>query len=346
MIRPEKQRESMTERYQGMGTIYHREVNSQREKDYGIIRILNQEDMKMKRVLALLTAAVLMMLCVTVQAESPLAKYYNAIENLLFYTDNVTVNVSAEFTLDGEWFKTAEADLAQDRDRSCRQLHLHSPKADGTQRYNGWSIMTEGEKLYLIEFYRPDVYRTGLTHEHTSLMRRTIETEPLVRMGKLLSENAGELLLDPDRMTEKDGKELTIRLEGESSYLTDAMLNLFWQFAARRWFSMNYDGIETDNGISMSPFITVTQALLWCTKSMELLSADVTVRLDDSGRFSEMNGVVTIGVETLSDGTKQLQMKINAIAFDYGTTMVGRFDPKDFNVTLAEDAVNIDDESW
>ena len=205
--------------------------------------------------------------------------------------------------------------------------------------------MTEGEKLYLIEYFRPDVYRTGMTHEHTSLVRRTIETEPLVRVGKLLSENAGDLLLDPAKVTEKDGKELTIRLEGESSYLTDAVLNLFWQFAARRWFGMNYDGIATDQGISMSPFITTSQALLWCTKSLELLSADVTVKLDDSGRFSEMDGVIVVGMDTLSDGVKQLQVKIHAAASDYGTTMVGRFDPKDFNVVLAEDAVNID-EDW
>jgi len=299
----------------------------------------------MKRVFALLTAALLTALCVTAQAESPLAKYYNAAEELLFYTDNVTVKVTAEFSLDGEWFKTAEADLAQDRDRSSRQLHLRSPKADGTERHNGWSIMTEGEKLYLIEYFRPDVYRTGMTHEHTTLVRRTIETEPLVRMGRLLSENAGELLLDPAKMTEKDGKELTIRLDGESSYLTDAMLNLFWQFAARRWFRMDYDGIATDQGIGMSPFITVSQGLLWCTKSLELLSADVTVRLDDKGRFSEMDGVIVVGMETLSDGVKQLQVKIHAAAFDYGTTMVGRFDPKAFNVVLAEDAVNID-EDW
>lgn len=299
----------------------------------------------MTRKVALLLALILIILCAAAQAESPLAKYYSAVEELLFYTDNVKVNVKAEFSLDGEWFKTAEADLAQDRNRSSRQLHLYSPKADGTQRHNGWSITTEGEKLYLIEYYRPDVYRTGMTHEHTSLIRRTIETEPLVRMGKLLSENAGQLLLDPDKMTEKDGKELTIRLEGESSYLADAMLNLFWQFAARRWFSMNYDGIETDNSISMSPFITVSQALLWCTRNLELLSADVTVKLDDSGRFSEMDGTAVIGVETLSDGVKQLQVKLHASASDYGTTMVGRFDPKSFNVVLAEGAVNID-EDW
>ena len=300
----------------------------------------------MKRGLAFLLAAVMMLaLCVTAQADSLLTRYYDAVEALLFHTDNVTVNVKAEFSLDGEWFKTAEADLAQDRDRSSRQLHLYSPKADGTQRHNGYSITTEGEKLYLIEFYRPDVYRTGMSHEHTSLVRQTVETEPLVRLGRLLSENAGELLLDPEKMKEKDGKELTIRLEGESSYLTDAMLNLFWQFAARRWFSMDYDGIDTDNRISMSPFVTVTQGLLWCTRSLELLGADVTIRLDDSGRFSEMDGTVTIGMETLSDGVKQLQAKIHATASGYGTTMVGRFDPEKNNVVLADDAVNID-EDW
>jgi len=297
----------------------------------------------MRRGLALLLTAVLALaMCAGAQADSPLAKYYNAVEKLLFDTGNVTLNVKAEFTLDGEWFKTAEANLAQDRNRSSRQLHLYSPKADGSQRHNGWSIMTEGEKLYLVEYFTPDVYRTGLTHEHTSLVRKTIETEPLARLGALLVES-GDALFPPETMTEKDGKELTVKLDGDSSYLMDVTLNLFWQFAARRWFRMDYDGIETDYDISMSPFITVSQGLLWCTKNLSLRSAEVTIRLDDNGQFLELDGTAAVDMETISDGVKQLGVAIHASTSDYGTTMIGRFNPEELGVVLAPDAVNFDD---
>ena len=171
----------------------------------------------MKRGLTILLAAILLALCVTAQAESPLARYYNAAEELLFHTDNVTVHGTAEFSLDGEWFKTAEIDLALDMNRSRRQLRLESPRADGTRRQNGWAITTEGEKLYLVEFYTPGVYRTGLTQEHHSLLRETVETGPLVRLGALLCAG-GDLLMSAETMTEKDGKELTIRVNGDSGF--------------------------------------------------------------------------------------------------------------------------------
>lgn len=297
----------------------------------------------MKRGLAFVVAAVLILgLCAGAQAEGKLAKYYEAAEKLLFETDNVTLEVKAELSLDGEWFKTAEVSLAQDRNRSGRQLHLYSPKADGTKRHNGWSIVTEGEKLYLIEYYNPTVYRTGLSHEHVSLVRGTVETEPLARLGALLSSSA-DLLMPEELMTEKDGKELTARIDGDSSYLADTVLNMLWHFGARRWFSMNYDGIETDSRISMAPFITVTQALLWCTRSLELQNADVVISLDDEGRFKEMNGTAAVRLETLSDGIRVLEVSFHAAATAYGTTMIKRFDPDDLGVVLAEDAVSYDD---
>ena len=296
----------------------------------------------MKRGLTILLAAILLALCVTAQAESPLARYYDAAEELLFHTDNVTVHGTAEFSLDGEWFKTAEIDLAQDMNRSRRQLRLESPRADGTRRQNGWAITTEGEKLYLVEFYTPGVYRTGLTQEHHSLLRETVETGPLVRLGALLCAG-GDLLMPAETMTEKDGKELTIRVNGDSGFLADTLLDLFWQFAAKRWFGMDYDFIETDNEISMAPFITVTQGLLWCTKNVELTGADVKVTLDEKGRLQEVSGTAAMDIETLRDGVKSLEVKFQATASGYGTTMVGRFDPKAYDAVPAPDAMDIED---
>ena len=296
----------------------------------------------MKRGLTILLAMALLAVCVTAQAESPLARYYSAAEELLFHTDNVTVNAAAEFSLDGEWFKTAEISLAQDMNRSRRQLRLESPRADGTRRQNGWAITTEGEKLYLVEFYTPGVYRTGLTQEHHSLLRETVETGPLVRLGSLLCAG-GDLLMAPEAVTEKDGRELTIRLNGDSGFLADTLLDLFWQFAAKRWFGMDYDFIETDSELSMAPFITVTQGLLWCTRNVELTGADVTVTLDEQGRLQAVSGTANIDVETLRDGVRSLEVKLQAAVSGYGTTMVGRFDPKEYDAVPAQDAMNIED---
>ena len=120
----------------------------------------------MKRGLTILLAMALLAVCVTAQAESPLARYYSAAEELLFHTDNVTVNAAAEFSLDGEWFKTAEISLAQDMNRSRRQLRLESPRADGTRRQNGHRPRGHARKRNLREPAVRRLFRRRNRREH------------------------------------------------------------------------------------------------------------------------------------------------------------------------------------
>ena len=89
--------------------------------------------------LAILIAAVLtvIIVCAAAFANENAVDLYDRTMALLTGNSNATLNMTAEFALDGQWFKTAEVTLKQDGDRTYRKLHLRSPKKDGTERENG-----------------------------------------------------------------------------------------------------------------------------------------------------------------------------------------------------------------
>ena len=110
----------------------------------------------MRKLVIVLTAALLALaICAAALAENAANDLYNDVADLLFRTNNVTLNATAEFSLDGTWFKTAEGTWKQDMDRSWRQLILRSPKMDGTERRNGYTIVCEGQKIWLMEVFTP-----------------------------------------------------------------------------------------------------------------------------------------------------------------------------------------------
>ena len=125
----------------------------------------------MKKLLISLTALMLVLfVCISVMAEnsSPATQLYDSLVQTLFHTDNITLTGTAKFSLDGVWFKTAKITLKQDGNRTFRELSLRGPKRDGTVQKNGYTIVTDGTALYLMEAVTPGVYRTGGTAEHTS----------------------------------------------------------------------------------------------------------------------------------------------------------------------------------
>ena len=145
----------------------------------------------MKKLLISLTALMLVLfVCISVMAEnsSPATQLYDSLVQTLFHTDNITLTGTAKFSLDGVWFKTAKITLKQDGNRTFRELSLRGPKRDGTVQKNGYTIVTDGTALYLMEAVTPGVYRTGGTAEHTSLLRNSLETEQLIGILVLCDE--------------------------------------------------------------------------------------------------------------------------------------------------------------
>ena len=295
----------------------------------------------MKKLVIVLTAALLaLVICAAALAENAASDLYESVADLLFRTNNVTLNATVEFSLDGTWFKTAEGTWKQDMDRSNRQLILRSPKMDGTERRNGYTIVCAGEKIYLMEVFTPGVYREGGTSARTSILRRSVEAEQMIRLAGALAGEAN-LLLGGNAVTKTADGEISFRLGEDAPSLVNSVLNQAVRFAAKRYFNMDYDRLSLDNGLSMNSFTTVSEGILYAMRNVTLRKAELRMKPDANGGVQHVEGEICLYLETAVDGIHQLDVTFRADVSDRGTTMVKKFDPADYNVTPAEDYADL-----
>ena len=78
----------------------------------------------MKKMIALTLTLVMLVFTVPALAETPMRLMYDSLSGLFFDTSNVTLSGHAEFSLDGERFKTADARYVQDGNHSLWQWKL------------------------------------------------------------------------------------------------------------------------------------------------------------------------------------------------------------------------------
>lgn len=294
----------------------------------------------MKKLIVLMIAAVLAVAaCAAAFANDTAAGLYNSAAKLLFEENKLTLNATAEFSLGGTWFKTAEVVLKEDGDRAFRKLHLRSPKADGTERENGYTIVTEGNNLYLMDEFTPGIYRTGtIADQRSSVVRSTMATKQLIELGRVLASQA-DLLLGKDAVTKTADGEFRIVLGENAPAIVNVLLNQGFQFAGKRYFGMDYDWIGTNRTyMSLYDYGTLTQGILFSARGISLQQAEITVKTGESGYPMHTEGSIGLYLETAENGVKQLEIKFSADVTDIGSTALKKFNPDDYNVVIAEDS--------
>ena len=291
----------------------------------------------MKKLLTIVLAMlVALAVCCAALANETAANAFDKAAELLFDEHNVTLSVKADFSLDGTWFKTVEGTWKQDGDRSVRELSLTSPKMDGTERHNGYTIVTEGSYLYLMEVYTPGVYRTGYVTERDTILRSTVESVQLVKLGRVLASQA-DLLLGQGAVTAADG-EIRISLGTDVPELVNIALNQAYNFAAKRWFDNDYDTLRMDQpSAAIDQYATVTQGILYCARGLELREAEVTLKTDADGSLTHAEGSAGINLNTNADGAHRLDITFTADVTDRGQTALKPFNPDDYGVTRSAD---------
>ena len=290
----------------------------------------------MKKLMAVILAALCALaICAAATANGTAADAYDKAAELLFDENNVTLSVKADFSLDGTWFKTAEGVWKQDGDRSVRKLDLRSPRADGTERHNGYTIVTQGEDLYLMEVYTPGIYRTGGVIRRDTVLRKTVESAQLIKLGRVLVSQA-DLLLGSGALTAADG-EIRISLGPDAPAMVNFALNQAFSFAANRWFDIDYDDFRITGTGRLSNFTTTTQGILYCVRELTLKQADLTVKTDADGYPVHAEGSISVELETEEEGPYQLDIRLTADVTERGQTVLKQFDPDDYGVSPAAD---------
>ena len=280
-------------------------------------------------------------LCVALTAlaltDGTLKTLWNSGCDFLFHTDNVTVTGQATFSLDGKRFKTMELNYVQDGYKSYYGLKLLTPWSDGTEHESGWTIIAaEDGDITVMEAFKPGVYNWATGTPQNTLLRRTVRLDALTELGGLLAGSVESLLPDGTvTLTEADGTK-TVHFALKEDQIPDtavSALNLAAGYLADRWFGYDYDRyVIKDEIFSFDHYVTVTQALTAGTVRWALKDADVDFALDAQNRLAGVRGTVKAASEYWDGTVREVEVKFDFAATDYGASVVKPFDPDDYGV--------------
>ena len=296
----------------------------------------------MRRIAAMLVFLMMILsLAATAFAEDSLTLFFDAATELMFETNNVTLDGHAEFSLDGERFKTADLHYIQNYTNSMYKLDLQTPRRDGSKpdRESGYTIIANGEYVYVIEVIFPGVYKTGTTSAQSTILRKTVQMNLMTEMIRLLAGQA-ESLFGEEAFTiqpaGEEGRELTVALGEDVPELVNTALNMLWQFAAKRYFRTDYDQISEEHMAQMENYITVTEGILYTTKSISLKRANCVMQVNGQGQAEQLKGDVSLLLHTGRDGERQMDISFELKVSDRDSSFVGSFDPAEYGVELAK----------
>ncbi|MBO4926431.1 MAG: hypothetical protein J5472_08110 [Clostridia bacterium] len=318
----------------------------------------------MKRHLKRLLLPAALVLCVILAvsaalAESTLNGLWKSGCDLLFNTHNVTVKGEATFALDGEQFKTMQLHYVQDGYRSYYGLKLLTPRADGSQRETGWTIIADQEDIIVMEAFYPGTYRTATDAAQNTLLRRTVQLDALTELGGLLAAQLEPMLPEGALTAEKTdgGAAVHIALKGDQiPALAVSALNAAAGYLSNRWFSGGYDrAVIEDDSFAFDHYITVTQALTDGTVQWKLQGVDADLTLDSQGRLTGARGEIQVQSVYWDGAAREVAVKFDFTVSDYGASRVKPFNPADYGVELfwdwireqyGESPEGLDEDAW
>ena len=297
--------------------------------------------MRRSKVLFLLLAGVLCLVLISAAlAEGgPLSGLWTSGCQLLFHTDSVTVDGEANFSLDGEHFKTAELHYVQDGYSSFYGLRLLTPWDFGTQRESGWTIIADPVGDYAVmEVRHPGVYRMGTDSPQNTLLRSSVQLDALTELGGLLVKQLEPLLPEGTiTVTQAEGAATThISLkEDQIPDVAASALNVAAGYLADRWFTGGHDrSFSEDESAPFENYVTVTGALTNGTVRWGLKELQADFTADEQGRLTEMKGELRVE-STFWDGVvREVEVDFHLTMTDYGESKVKPFAPDDYDVCL------------
>ena len=294
----------------------------------------------MKHRKLLIAAALLLVLAVVlpVLAEGTLSSFVAAGRSLLFETDNVTLTGHAEFSYNGERFKTADILYKQDGAYSHWQLDLLTPVPNKPDMETGYTVVANGEAIYSMEKYHPGVYSVWYDIPCSSVLRRTLKSDAVMSLASAAAPVL-ETLLPDGAMTvadSADGREIRISLTKETTPdLLNSTLYLAADFFVHRLMATDIDLDWTDYTGTFDRYQTVTEAILHTTDSIALGDTSLVIRMTADGRLAGISGEAVVLLTSSETNDAPLNISFDLSVTDYGSTVVKTFDPAAFGVVQA-----------
>ena len=294
-----------------------------------------------RRVRAAFCALFLLCVLPTVHAEpeSGLIRVYDAAYDLLFNTDNVTLEGSLDFSMNDERFKTVRAKYIQNGYDSVWDYRLFTPRyisqetfptwsqgyvskpEDGSlpDRESGFTIINQNKgrpngyeqysDIYFIEVAKPNQRRLGSREPQSTLVRRSAAVDQLnVLMREIVRQTNAEIgpQIISAAVNENGITAYTIHIDkSQVSPWANSVFSLITQKVISRVIKpVNYDlePYTTDYHYSLSP--TIADEIATMARSFSLHEADITVTVDQNGLITTINGKLSIHVDLYNNSDR------------------------------------------
>ena len=263
--------------------------------------------------------------------EGELVRLYDATYELLFTTENVTLEGSLDFSLNNERFKTVHAKYIQDGYNSLWDYRLFTPRyisqetfptwsytyvskpEDGLlpDRESGFTIINQnkgrpnGYKLYsdiyVIEVSKPNQQRLGSREPQSTLVRRSAAVDHLeILMREIVRQTNAEIGSQIISATLNEDGTTAYSIHIDKSQISpwiNSVFSLITQKVISRVIKpVNYDlePYTTDYHYSLSP--TIADEIATMTRSFSLHEADIVVTSDQSGLITSICGKLSIDI--------------------------------------------------
>ena len=301
--------------------------------------------MKIKSRAAAVLAAILLAAALTASAVSGsvLNQVYTAGKTLLFDTDNVTLNGTAQFSLDGERFKTVKARYIQDDHDSRWDYHLSTPRRGRTaDQETGYTVRAHDWEIAVVEEYYPGTYRTGITDAQNTLVTRSMLMDQAVDLAGIALAYLEPTLGDAVEVVTANHAGTTVHVKLDESNITDltrAAFSLCAHMAVHRAIAPG--GLDASErslaGIeAYKNSFSVARGILDCTEAYLLRSADVTATLDGNGRLRAFSGSAAVDLREVEDSQvlpgepdpHRLDFTFDITVSNYGTSKLEPFAPE------------------
>ncbi len=306
--------------------------------------------MKTRRVFAVLIAAMLAaLLSASAATDGVLGQIWEVGSGLLFHTNNVTLDGRAEFSRDGERFKTVKAHYVQDGYSSVWDYRLFTPRNTELEqemlgdRETGFTVYGndagDWTDVYVVNVIKPGIYYSGTDSRQNTLVRTSAFMNQIVALTKIVANQAEPLLGEGAVTVVTDnhaGRVVKITLdENNISELMNTAFNFSAQAVITRAFKNDGESYDQrpwnmndeDFWRSDTNWSTVANGLAYGTRSFALRSVDITVTTDGNSRLRNIEGSLSVEPDMGEAASHRVDIEFSIAASDYGDSNVTAFDP-------------------
>ncbi|MDO4483355.1 MAG: hypothetical protein Q4C54_02625 [Clostridia bacterium] len=295
--------------------------------------------MKFRKALSMLLAMLMLACALPAMADTPLADCFDAQQTLLFSTTNVALQVDAEFALDDVAFKHATLTHRQDLNDSVRELVMETPMKDGTTLRSGFTVVTFASETTAYE--SGFIVRQYETYPGKfSILRPRIWSDALLPVLRAAVKQMEASLGDGVQVTVRSDGSRVIHVEvGEKDVpeTMNGLVTLLALHAAEKYTGTSVMTMSSAIMPEMSSFATIADGLVYCTKSLRIISAAGDITLDEYGNLTECKGNVLLLLQEKNGMLHELSVTFTETADEYGFVSIPRDNPAKYNTWFPAD---------